>query len=134
MRQGFHPRREPRTDFDLSPVAFCLLTYGARVAAATMCSMKHRCVYKGFQITILVTQTPGDRFDAQIAIVAVAGARMRWQRFLDLNNLGSELEAEQLATAAARDWIDDHAQRERSDLGRYVLQSQPPSAQPALTR
>ena len=134
MRQGFHLRCEPRTDFDLSPVAFCLLTYGGWVAAATMCRMKQRCVYKGFQITILVTQTPGDRFDAQIAIVAMAGARMRWQRFLDLNNLGSEVEAEQLAMAAARDWIDDHAQRERSDLGRYVLLSQPPSAQPALTR
>ena len=134
MHQGFHPRREARTDYSLSPVAFCLLTYGRRVVAATICSVKQRCVYKGFQITILVTQTPGDRFDAQIAIVAMAGARMRWQRFLDLNNLGSEVEAEQLAMAAARDWIDDHAQRERSDLGGFVLQSQPPSAHPALTR
>jgi len=95
--------------------------------------MKQRCVYKGFQITILVTQTPGDRFDVQIAIVAMAGARMRWQRFLDLSNLGSELEAEQLGMAAARDWIDDQAQRERSDLGRFVLQSQAPTGQSALT-
>jgi len=96
--------------------------------------MKQRSVYKGFQITVLVTQTPCDRFDAQIAIVSVAGARMRWQRFLDLNNLGSEAEAEQLGMAAAKDWIDDHAQRERSELGRVVLLPRAPIGHPMLTR
>jgi hypothetical protein len=85
--------------------------------------MKQRSVYKGFQVTVLVTQTPGDRFDAQIAIVAMEGGRMRWQRFLDLNDLDSEAEAARLGMAAAKDWIDDHAQHERSDSSRFVRPS-----------
>ena len=85
--------------------------------------MKQRWVYKGFQVTVLVTQTPSDRFDAQIAIVAIEGARMRWQRFLDLSDLESEAEAGRLAMAAAKDWIDDHAQHERSDSSRFARHS-----------
>ena len=85
--------------------------------------MKQRSVYKGFQVTVLVTQTPSDRFDAQIAIVAIEGARMRWQRFLDLSDLDSEAEAGRLAMAAAKDWIDDHAQHERSDSSSFARHS-----------
>lgn len=85
--------------------------------------MKQRWVYKGFQVTVLVTQTPSDRFDAQIAIVAIEGARMRWQRFLDLSDLESEAEAGRLAMAAAKEWIDDHAQHERSDSSSFVRHS-----------
>jgi len=87
--------------------------------------MKQRWVYKGFQVTVLVTQTPSDRFDAQIAIVAIEGARMRWQRFLDLSDLESESEAEagRLAMAAAKEWIDDHAQHERSDSSSFARHS-----------
>lgn len=83
--------------------------------------MKQRFVYKGFQIRILVAPAPSGGFDAQIAIVATEGTRMRWQRFLDLADQANEEEALRMGLSAGRDWIDDQPLRERSDLARSAL-------------
>lgn len=71
-----------------------------------------RCLYKGYYLTSGSIRTDSGRYQARVAITALAGEKTRSQRFLDLDEYPTEAEANERAIAGGKDWIDVQAQLE----------------------
>ncbi len=67
-----------------------------------------RCLYKGYHLTSNATRIDDGRYQARVAITALAGDKTRSQRFLDLDDFATEFEADERGIAAGKDWIDIH--------------------------
>ncbi len=74
--------------------------------------MATRCLYKDYYLTAGSIRTDSGRYQARVAITALAGEKTRSQRFLDLDEFATEAEAETRAIAGGKDWIDAQARIE----------------------
>ena len=76
--------------------------------------MRTKDFYRGYYLTASSTPEPDFGYMARVAIMALGGDKTQSQRFLDLQVFSSELEANDHAVKAGKDWIDAQLQQEAS--------------------
>jgi len=74
-----------------------------------------RCLYKGYYLTSGSIRTESGRYQARVAVTALASEKTRSQRFLDLDDFATEAEADERAIAGGKDWIDAQARLEATE-------------------
>jgi hypothetical protein len=75
---------------------------------------RYRCLYLGHLLHYAPVPLPDGRFRARVVITALEGDYTIAQRFLDLEEFGSEADAVACARAEGRSWVDTQVSMARS--------------------